>query len=143
MEVPELSDQPDRKTIELTIAIFKCKSDSATQDPIVLSAGGPGLSNIDDFVPKLTGGLGNLFLYNRDVVVIETRGLKYSKPFLHIPELEKIQLSLLGENLSVDETIEIYLDTLQSAYKKFEDEGVNLSAYNTYEISNEVAYVME
>ena len=143
MEVPELSDQPNRKTIELSIAIFKCKSDSATQDPIVLSAGGPGLSNIDDFVPQLAGGLGNLFLYNRDVVVIETRGLKYSKPFLHIPELEKIQLSLLGENLSVDETIELYLETLQSAFKKFEDEGVNLSAYNTYEISNEVAYVME
>jgi len=143
MKVPELFENPKGNTIELAVAIFKCKLDSALQDPLVLCAGGPGLSNIDDFVPALAGGLGNLFLNNRDVVIIETRGLKYAKPFLYIPGIEKLQLSLLDKNLTVDETLNMYLDTLQSAYERFMNEGVNLSAFNTFEISNEVAYVMQ
>lgn len=143
IEVPELSKHQNGKTIELAVAIFRCRLDSAKQDPLVFCSGGPGLSNIDDFVPALAGGLGDLFLYNRDVVIIETRGLKYAKPFLIIPGIEKLQLSMLDKNLSVDETINLYLDTLQSAYSKFENQGINLSAFNTYEISNEIAYVMQ
>ena len=143
MKVPEFSKKPKGNTIELAVAIFKCKSDTATHEPLVLCAGGPGMSNIDDFVPDLTGGLGELFLNNRDVVVIESRGLKYSKPYLACPGLEKLQLSLVEKNLTADETIDLYLDTLQNVYNRFTSEGVNLSAFNSFEISNEIAYVMK
>jgi hypothetical protein len=79
--------------------------------------------------------LGKLFLNERDIVIIESRGLKYSKPNLVCPGLEELQLSLLEKNLTADETIDLYLDTLQSAYNRFIDEGVNLSAFNSLEIS--------
>lgn len=143
MDVPAFFDDPGKGTFRLTLAIFRCKQDSAILDPLVLCSGGPGLSNIDDFVPALAGGLGNLFLNNRDVIIIETRGLKYSEPFLHIPGIEKLQLSLLDQNLSVEETHKMYLDTLQLTYKNLSKQGINLSAFNTYEISNEIAYVMQ
>lgn len=143
MKVPELFEQPDGKTIDLAIAIFKCRSDTAIHATLTLCAGGPGLSNIDDFVPALAGGLGNLFLDTRDVVIIESRGLKYSKPWLNIPGIEKLQISLLDKNPSVDETITMYLDTLKTAHEKFTKEGIDLSAFNTLETSNEVAYVMQ
>ena len=143
MKVPEFFEHPDGKTIDLAIAIFKCRSDTAIHSPLILCAGGPGLSNIDDFVPALAGGLGDLFLNTRDVVIIESRGLKYSKPWLFIPGIEELQLSLLDKNLSVDETIHMYLDTLKSAYEKFTAAGINLSAFNTLETSNEVVYTMK
>jgi len=69
IEVPERSEQPNGKTIELTTAIFKCRLDSASRDPLVLHAGGPGSSNIDEFVPIMAGGLGNLFLDQRDELI--------------------------------------------------------------------------
>ncbi len=142
MKVSEFYNKPDGNTIELAVAIFKCKSESATLEPLVLCSGGPGSSNIDAFVPQLAGGLGNLFLNNRDVVIIESRGLKYSKPYLYIDGIEELQLSLLEKNLTADETIDFYLDKLKSSYNRFIDEGINLSAYNSLEISNEIAYVM-
>ena len=85
ISVPEFFENPRGNTLELAVAIFKCRADSSQHDPLVLCSGGPGSSNIDDFVPALAGGLGNLFLQTRDVIIIETRGLKYSGSFLQIP----------------------------------------------------------
>lgn len=61
MEVPELHKNPTGKTIELAIAIHKCQGDSATHEPLVLVTGGPGMSDIDNFVPDLFGDLGIAF----------------------------------------------------------------------------------
>jgi pimeloyl-ACP methyl ester carboxylesterase len=143
MKVPEMYKNPDGKTIELALAVFKSQSDSATNEPLVLVTGGPGMSDIDAFVPDLFGDLGNLFLNNRDIVVIELRGLKYSNPNLLSPEIDNLQMYLLDKNLSSKETIEIYMDTLKSVYIRFEREGINLSAYNDYEIANDIVYVMD
>ncbi len=143
MKVPELHSKPNGKTIELAIAIFKCKSDSATQEPLVLNTGGPGLSNMDNFIPEVSGDLGNLFLNNRDIVIIELRGLKYSKPNLFCPEIDNLQMYLVDKNLSVEETIDLYMDTLRVVYKRFSQQGVNLSAYNNYEIANDIVFVMK
>jgi len=143
MKVPEFHNKPNGKAIELAIAIFKSKADSATHEPLVLTTGGPGLSNMDSFIPELSGDLGNLFLDNRDIVVIELRGLKYSRPNLSSPEIEELQLYLVDKNLSVEETIDLYLDTLKVVYDRFTKAGVNLSAYNDYEIANDIVYVMK
>jgi len=143
MEVPEFHANPDGKTIELALAVVKCQSDSASHEPMVLVTGGPGMSDIDEFVPMLFGEMGGLFLNNRDIVIIELRGLKYSKPNLLSPEIDNLQLFLADKHLSTELTIELYMDSLQSAYKRFEQEGVNLSAFNDYEIANDIVYVME
>lgn len=143
MKVPELHKYPNGNTIELAIAVHKCQGDSATHEPLVLITGGPGMSDIDNFVPDLFGDLGALFLNNRDIVIIELRGLKYSKPNLFLPEIDNLQLYLADKNLPVEETIELYMDSLQSAYDRLEKAGINLSAYNDYEIANDIVYVME
>ncbi len=143
MKVPEIHKDPKGSMIELATAIFNCQSDSATHEPLVLITGGPGMSDIDSFVPDLFGDLGTLFLNNRDVVVIELRGLKYSKPNLLCPEIDNLQLYLVDKNLSADATIELYLDSLKSAYNRFKGEGINLSAYNDYEIANDIVFVMD
>ncbi len=141
IRVPQRSAEPSGPTFNLAVGIFKSRND-ATKDPLVLCAGGPGLSYLDDFVPGFAGTLGDLFLQDRDVVIIESRGLKYSEPFLHIPEIEELQLSLLGQNLTADETIDRYLEVLDKAYQGFTADGYDLSSLNPEEMTHEIAYVM-
>lgn len=143
MKVPEFHKKPDGKVIELAVANFKCQTDSTTHEPLVLVTGGPGMSDIDMFVPILLGELGTLFLNNRDVVIIELRGLKYSKPNLLCPEIEDLQMTLIDRNLTADKTIDLYMDTLKTIYSRFEEEGTNLSAFNDYEMANDIVYVMQ
>ena len=141
MKVPERAEVPEGKTVDLAIGIFKSRN-TPTKDPLVLCAGGPGLSYLDDFVPGFAGELGDLFLEDRDIVIVESRGLKYSDPYLIIPEMGALQLSLLDKNLSADVTIDLYLDILKKAYDRFTGQGIDLSAVNSEEIANEIAYVM-
>ncbi len=143
IKVPEFHNKPDGKTIELAVAVLKCQSDSATHEPLVLVTGGPGMSDIDAFVPDLFGDMGTLFLNNRDIIIIELRGLKYSKPNLLCPEIDNLQIYLVDKNLTTDEIIDLYMDTLKSVYTRFEGEGINLSAYNDYEIASDIVFVME
>jgi pimeloyl-ACP methyl ester carboxylesterase len=143
MKVPEFHKNPDGKAIELALAIFKCQADSATHEPLIFVTGGPGSSDIGGWLPILSGDLGKLFLSNRDVVIIELRGLKYSKPNLICPELDNLKLYLLDKNFTAEKTVDLYLDTLKRVYNRFEREGVNLSAYNNDEIADDIVYVMD
>jgi len=143
MTVPEFHGKPESQPIELAVAIFKCRNESTKYEPLVLNSGGPGMSNLEDFVPTFDGPIGNLFLFERDVVIIELRGLKHSRPNLNTPELSELQVSLLGKHLSSDELISIYKDTIRAIQERFTDRGINLSAYNYWETASDIAYVME
>jgi len=143
MTVPEFHKKPGSQAIELAVAIFKCRAEEAKYDPLILNSGGPGMSNLEDFVPTFDGPLGNLFLFDRDIVIIELRGLKHSKPNLHTPELDALQVELLGKHLSSDELISAYKEVITSIHKKFTDQGINLSAYNYWETASDIAFVME
>ncbi len=143
MTVPEFHSNPGSKAIELAVAIFKCRNDSAKYEPLVLNSGGPGMSNLEDFVPTFDGPVGNLFLFERDVVIIELRGLEHSRPNLHTPELDKLQIELLGKHLTTNEVINTYKETITSIHKRFTDQGINLSAYNYWETASDIVFVME
>ncbi|MBK3519999.1 alpha/beta fold hydrolase [Carboxylicivirga marina] len=142
IKVPEFHKQPNAKQLELAVAVFKCLGDSATQPPFVLNTGGPGLSNIDNFLPMFSGE-GQLFLDKRDIVIIELRGLKYSKPYLETPEIINLQNYLIDKHLTADETLALYRDSLQLAYNRFTNEGINLSAFNYKETVSDIVYIME
>jgi len=143
MTVPEFHKETGSQAIELAVAVFKCRTGAPVYEPLVLNSGGPGMSNLEDFVPTFDGPLGNLFLNERDIVIIELRGLKHSRPNLHTPELDRLQVDLLGKHLTADETISIYSDTIELIRKRFTDRGIHLSAYNFQESASDIAFVME
>ena len=141
--VPEFHGQKRGQSIELAVAVFKCRQDSTLHAPLVLNSGGPGMSNLEDFVPTFDSPLGNLFLNERDVVIIELRGLKHSRPSLHTPELEALQVELLDQHLQTEELLQVYLDTIASIRSRFEADGIDLSAYNYWETASDIVFVME
>jgi hypothetical protein len=102
INVPEFHAKPNGKTLELAVAIFPSTESIHEPDPIVMNTAGPGKSNMDQFVFLIAGGLGNYILPHRDIVIIELRGLRYSKPFLMCNEVSDAKRSMLNKNLSTD-----------------------------------------
>jgi pimeloyl-ACP methyl ester carboxylesterase len=143
MTVPEFHGKQGSQAIELAVAIFKCKQEKATREPLILNSGGPGMSNLEDFVPTFDSPLGNFFLQDRDVVIIELRGLQHSRPSLHTPVLEKLQVELLDQHLNAEELVSKYSEAIMLSKEEFDKQGINLSAYNYWETASDLAFVME
>lgn len=145
--VPEFHNNPNGKTIEVAVAVFPSISDNPLPDPLVLNTGGPGESNMDNFIPPLavthSGRLGELVLSKRDAVVIELRGLRYARPNLISHELSKARFDMLDKNLSYDEMLEAQINALRETRDRFEKQGINVAAFNNVETAADIAMVME
>jgi len=144
--VPEFHSNPNGKTIEVAVAIFPSTSDNPSQDPLVFNTGGPGESNMDNFIPPLAvmenGRLGELVLPYRDAVVIELRGLRYSKPNLISEELSMARNDMWDKNLDYDEILAGQVKALQKTRDRFNREGINPSAFNNVETAADIALIM-
>ena len=140
--VPEQHARPGGPVIQLAVARFKSISDNPAPDPLVLNTGGPGDSNMDQFIPMAAGPMGQVVLGQRDVVIIELRGLRYSKPALMCDEVFDAQLSMIDKNLRGKEANQILLVAMRASYDRFQKEGINLSAYNNAETAADIAMIM-
>jgi len=143
--VPEFHNNPNGKTIKVAVAIFPSTSNNPAP-PIVLNTGGPGESNMDNFIPPLavrhSGRLGELILPKRAAIVIELRGLRYSKPNLISNELFKARYDMMDKDLNYDEKLAIQTKALEETRDRFKKEGVNLSAFNNVETAADIAMIM-
>lgn len=140
--VPEQHARPGGPVIQLAVARFKSFSDNPVPDPLVLNTGGPGDSNMDQFIPAMAGPMGQAVLGQRDVVIIELRGLRYSKPALMCDEVFEAQLSMIGKDIRGKEANQILLTAIRASYDCFQKEGINLSAYNNVETAADIAMIM-
>jgi len=143
VNVPEYHESPGKKIITLAVAIFPCSNPNIAQEPIVMNTSGPGKSNIDNFIPQISGGLGNYILTNRDIVIIELRGLRYSSSFLRCDEVFNANIDMLDENLSPEETLKRLGKALRSSRERFESKNIDLSAYNNSETAKDIHMVMD
>lgn len=140
--VPEFHGKPDGRTLQLAVAIFPSTSAEHLPDPIVMNTSGPGKSNMDNFVPQIASMLGQYLLPERDIVIIELRGLRYSKPFLKCDELNEVRKQMLEQNLSYEESMSVQLKALTATKDRFEKEGINLSAFNNKETAADIAMIL-
>jgi pimeloyl-ACP methyl ester carboxylesterase len=140
--VPERHAHPEGPVIQLAVARFRSPAESPAPDPVILNTGGPGDSNLDQFLPLLAGPAGSALLAQRDAVIVELRGLRYSKPALACPEVFDVQLATVGEDLRGDEVNERLLGGMRACHDRLVAEGVDLSAYNNGETAADIALVL-
>jgi pimeloyl-ACP methyl ester carboxylesterase len=76
--VPEDRAQPDRRRLELAVALVPSRSKQAKPDPVFMLAGGPGQAAREAF-PSAAGAFREL-LRERDVVLVDQRGTGGSNP---------------------------------------------------------------
>ena len=138
--VPEQHGQPEGRTIQLAVVRTRSTSQAPAPDPLFVEQGGPGDSTIGDIVD------GALLAYpelpalsrNRDLIFVEERGTRFSRPFLACPELN-------AHNIAVAKGQRSYTDSswIKVCNDRIRAQGINPSAYNTRENAADIYAVAE
>jgi pimeloyl-ACP methyl ester carboxylesterase len=142
ISVPERHARPEGPVIELAVAQFKSPNPDAAADPLVLNNGGPGDSNFEGFFPVLASPLAEALLAQRDVVLVELRGLYHSEPHLVAEELFDAQLDMIGRDVDGPQANAILLEAMERARARFVSEGIDLPAYNHVEMAADIDLVL-
>lgn len=109
--VPEDRSDPNSPELELAVAIIAAANGNPAPDPVIYLEGGPGgsvLLAVEDF-------LEHPMRNNHDLILLDQRGTGFSQPSLNCYEMEE------GEDD----------DPVLACYERLQDEGINLSAYNS------------
>jgi pimeloyl-ACP methyl ester carboxylesterase len=142
ISVSERHDRPEGPVIRIAVARFASSNPDAAPDPIVLNTGGPGDSNFESFFPVLAGPLGQALLAQRDVVLIELRGLYHSDPNLVAEQVFAAQLDLAPKNVRGPEANAALLEAMRRTHDRFVAEGIDLAAFNNRETAADIAFIM-
>lgn len=129
--VPENRKVPSGRTIKLPFIIVQSDDPNKKKDPILFTAGGPGGSSLGmvGSVHKRTIG------ENRDFIAFEQRGTQYAIPSLGANEIGEAVKTSFRENLDRDSLIIV---ATQDMRKRFKEEGIDLTAYNTEESAADI-----
>ena len=146
--VPEVraapgSDESSSHTIRLAVAVIHSASNEPVPDPLVMLAGGPGQSALASFVQILAAPAMEGFWSDREIVLVEQRGTRYSTPFLRCDEIFELKLDLLDENLADEEEEARRLDAWTACRERFVESGVDLAGYNSVENAADIIAVAD
>ena len=138
--VPEWHDRTDGRSIELFVVILRALNQPARREPIVFLNGGPGNAG-HDLIDKVNL-VSPTFRQDRDLIVIDGRGVGLSRPALICPELNsllKASPDLIEhcqrELLNSGAILEAY-DTLQSAFDLVElRQELGIPRWNLFAVS--------
>ncbi|MEM9776566.1 MAG: alpha/beta fold hydrolase [Chloroflexota bacterium] len=126
--VPEDRQQPDQ-TIRVHVAVVTSRSSNPAKDPLVYLNGGPGghtLVATDLFISQFTD-----IVNDRDLILLDLRGVGFSEPNIDCHETTDVLLANIEKPLSVDEERSHYLDATKQCYERHLAAGINLSAYHS------------
>ncbi|MDX2220868.1 MAG: alpha/beta fold hydrolase [Burkholderiales bacterium] len=138
--VPEQHALPKGRSIQLAVVRMRSTGKSPAADPLFVEQGGPGDSTIGVIVDKALPIFPELqaVLKSRDLVFVEERGTRFSKPFLSCPEYD-------ARNIAVAKGEMAYTDPgwFKTCQDRFKAQGINLGAFNTIENAADVYFVAE
>jgi pimeloyl-ACP methyl ester carboxylesterase len=137
LTVPEDHNQPDGRKIQLHVAIFKSTNPNPAPDPVIHLIGGPGSSALNNALPILMKG-GTEILKQRDYVLFDQRGTRYSVPYLPCRPYDEYLWDAHELNLSLDEYNAGALPKLAACLESWRKQGINLAAYNSAQSAADV-----
>jgi pimeloyl-ACP methyl ester carboxylesterase len=138
LTVPEEHNNPEGARIRLMVAIFRASANRRQPDPIIYLSGGPGVRTLDSFAPGLGTFLNNQ-LIDRDVILIDQRGMGYSEPSLDCPEVDA--LSMRAEQGPYTDDLAAGEVPVRNCFERLVGAGVNIAAYNTVESAADIASI--
>jgi len=116
LSVPEDRSLPKSSTIRLAVAIFKTPSSQPAPDPVLFLSGGPGDALLENQGSRFNAGNLAYLLQNRDLILLDQRGVGYSQPSLHCSDNE----------------------TPRMCYDRLVRAGINLNDFTTQENAADV-----
>jgi pimeloyl-ACP methyl ester carboxylesterase len=138
---PEQHAQPQGPTIQLAVVRVRSSSNTPAPDPLFVEQGGPGDTTIGVFVnlalPMKSPGLINI-LKGHDLVFVEERGTRYSKPYLSCPEINAHNVAVAKGDMAPTDP-----GWIKACNARFKASGINPNAFNTRENAADIFYVAE
>lgn len=131
MEVPENWEDPDKGSISITYAIIKSDS-KKYEDPVVYLMGGPGGSAIT-LLPIF---IDHPILANRDIILIDQRGTKYSGGVC--PEIGEKVIDIISDNLTPEEEYEQLSGFAEACKNEMVKNDMDPASYNTIENAKDI-----
>jgi pimeloyl-ACP methyl ester carboxylesterase len=131
LTVPENRAKPAGKTIGIPVVRFRSHA-AHPGEPLVLLIGGPGPSTIRD---RLDGG-SNPYLDDRDFILFEQRGTRFSTPELPCAGYDDAVRLIEHDNLSGQAAITKLRTAATECAKQLA--GIDLDGYDTDEIAQDL-----
>ncbi|GAB5554743.1 MAG: alpha/beta fold hydrolase [Saprospiraceae bacterium] len=133
--VPENRTDPQSKSIQLPVYIFKSRNPNPKADPIIYTVGGPGYTTMTS-APYM-----NYYSYldDRDFILFEQRGTLYSKPHLDCPEWSKAISITNSPNFDEIKKDSILTAAASECKDRLIAKGIDLNGYHTKEIAADIA----
>jgi pimeloyl-ACP methyl ester carboxylesterase len=122
------------RTIRLPIIILKSDSLDPKPDPVVRTLGGPGGSSLR----MVTGRRFSPWLKQRDMIIFEQRGTRYAQPSLDCPEVDHANIASVRTGLNRPAARKNEVAAAAKCYQRLTTEGIDLSAYNSYESAADI-----
>ena len=146
LRVPEDYSKPQGRFIELPFIIFKAYAGNKNTYPLVVAGGGGpgvalGISDTDWETaenPLWTSWAHATVNANRDLILIDNRGVGSSVPRLDCHEIENAAKSLLDEKLERPELITLIRKSYAACKHRLEKQGVDLSQYHVINAANDL-----
>lgn len=133
--VPEDRGVPAGRTVRLPFVIMKSRSGTPRPDPVLVSAGGPGGS----ILGRVRGRARNPLLEDRDVILLEQRGSRFSRPALAAPGIGEALRSGWGRRLNGDPDPAAVRRALGEALGEYRAAGIGLAHYATKDNAADIA----
>lgn len=134
--VPERHNQPNARTIRLTVVRFRSLSSTPDPVPMIYLSGGPGGKNeglVKYFDTAFTGVIGA-----RDVIVFDPRGVGMSQPALECPEAIAQQFEDYTQRLRANDRDDHLVAAALRCRDRLVGQGIDLAAYTSAQSAADV-----
>lgn len=141
LTVPADRSAPDEGNIRLHVALMHSLQEEAEGPPVVILAGGPGESLLE----QMEMGLPFIipYLFTSDVILFDQRGVGFSEPAPECPEMDEANLDALEEDPSDEEMLQAALDAIAACKDRLTSEGIDLSIFSTSESAADLEALRE
>jgi pimeloyl-ACP methyl ester carboxylesterase len=134
LTVRENRNSRSTHTIKLPIIILKSLNPQHKPDPIIRTLGGPGASSLR----MVRGRRDSPWLADRDVIIFEQRGTKYSQPALTCPEVDRANIDSVKTALDHAAARRNEIAAAKVCFERLKKEGIDPGAYNSRESAADI-----
>lgn len=129
--VPENRHNPEGRLIKLPFIYVESNNPAKSPDPVLYTAGGPGVSSLH----PVTSIARRSLLRDRDYIAFEQRGTHFALPNLECEGAgQAVQQAYLNHRPIEDAVLE----AVRQCREKLVGQGIDLSAYNTDESAADI-----
>lgn len=134
LAVLENRKNPESKTIQIPVYIFKSRSKNPKKDPIIYTVGGPGYTSMraSKYMEYYK------YLDDRDFILFEQRGTQYAKPSLDCPEWAKVVYQSNLPNFDATKTDSLFQKAAKACNEQLRKKGIDPNYYTTNHIAADI-----